>query len=68
MRYEDLAADIYRETERVLTFFGLEMNERVDNFLATHTSSDIEDVWSTYRDTNRYGKSFNRIQSQTMEL
>lgn len=51
IRYEDLSLDPYPMTQSILTFYGLPFDAAVEDFLDSHTRSDIGGVSSTFRDS-----------------
>lgn len=51
VRYEDLSLDPYKETQDILSFYGLPFDPLVEEFLDSHTRSDIGGVSSTFRDS-----------------
>lgn len=51
VRYEDLSLDPYAMTQSILAFYGLPFDAAVEEFLDSHTRSDIGGVSSTFRDS-----------------
>lgn len=51
IRYEDLSLDPYPMTQAILSFYGLPFDAAVEEFLDSHTRSDIGGVSSTFRDS-----------------
>lgn len=51
IRYEDLSLDPYPMTQSILSFYGLPFDAAVEDFLDSHTRSDIGGVSSTFRDS-----------------
>ncbi|XP_063704748.1 carbohydrate sulfotransferase 5 [Culicoides brevitarsis] len=51
IRYEDLSLNPYDMTNRILAFYGLPMDEQVQDFLDSHTKLNIGGVSSTFRDS-----------------
>lgn len=51
IRYEDLSLDPYPMTQSILSFYGLPFDAAVEEFLDSHTRSDIGGVSSTFRDS-----------------
>lgn len=51
VRYEDLSLDPYKQTQEILDFYGLPFDPLVEEFLDSHTRSDIGGVSSTFRDS-----------------
>lgn len=51
VRYEDLSLDPYKMTQEILDFYGLPFDPQVEEFLDSHTRSDIGGVSSTFRDS-----------------
>lgn len=51
VRYEDLSMDPFKITKEILNFFGLPFDPDVEEFLDSHTRTDIGGVSSTFRDS-----------------
>lgn len=51
MRYEDLSLSPFDGTQEILQFYGLSFDERVSEFLDTHTKANVGGVSSTFRDS-----------------
>jgi hypothetical protein len=51
VRYEDLSLSPYDITQEILQFYGLAFDERVSEFLDTHTKTNVGGVSSTFRDS-----------------
>lgn len=51
VRYEDLSLSPYDVTQEILQFYGLPFDERVSEFLDTHTKANVGGVSSTFRDS-----------------
>lgn len=51
IRYEDLSLDPFKQTKEILTFYGLPFDADVEEFLDSHTRTDIGGVSSTFRDS-----------------
>lgn len=51
MRYEDLSVEPYARTQELLGFYGLPFDVAVEEFLDSHTRSDVGGVSSTFRDS-----------------
>lgn len=51
VRYEDLSLNPYDMTNSILQFYGLPMDEQVQDFLDSHTKLNIGGVSSTFRDS-----------------
>jgi hypothetical protein len=51
VRYEDLSLSPYDVTQEILQFYGLAFDERVSEFLDTHTKANVGGVSSTFRDS-----------------
>lgn len=51
IRYEDLSLDPFKMTKEILTFYGLPFDVDVEDFLDSHTRTDIGGVSSTFRDS-----------------
>lgn len=50
-RYEDLSVEPYARTQELLGFYGLPFDAAVEEFLDSHTRSDVGGVSSTFRDS-----------------
>lgn len=50
-RYEDFSMDPYNNTKEIFNFFGMTFHKRVEEFLDTHTKTNIGGVSSTFRDS-----------------
>ncbi|KAG5683002.1 hypothetical protein PVAND_012314 [Polypedilum vanderplanki] len=53
LRYEDLSLSPYDMTQEVLQFYGLAFDDRVSEFLDTHTKQNVGGVSSTFRDSKQ---------------
>lgn len=51
IRYEDLSLDVFKVTKEILSFYGLPFDAAVEEFLDSHTRTDIGGVSSTFRDS-----------------
>lgn len=51
IRYEDLSLDPFKITKEILSFYGLPFDADVEEFLDSHTRTDIGGVSSTFRDS-----------------
>lgn len=51
IRYEDLSLEPFRVTQAILSFYGLPFDPDVEEFLNSHTRTDIGGVSSTFRDS-----------------
>lgn len=51
VRYEDLSLDPFKMTKEILDFYGLPFDPEVEEFLDSHTRTDIGGVSSTFRDS-----------------
>lgn len=51
VRYEDLSMEPFKVTKEILRFFGLPFDPDVEEFLDSHTRTDIGGVSSTFRDS-----------------
>lgn len=51
IRYEDLSLDPFKITKEILDFYGLPFDPEVEEFLDSHTRTDIGGVSSTFRDS-----------------
>lgn len=51
IRYEDLSLDPFKVTKEILSFYGLPFDAAVEEFLDSHTRTDIGGVSSTFRDS-----------------
>lgn len=51
VRYEDLSLDPYKQTEEILKFFGLYFHDNIQQFLESHTKTDIGGLSSTFRNS-----------------
>lgn len=51
IRYEDLSLEPFVMTKEILTFYGLPFDSDVEEFLDSHTRTDIGGVSSTFRDS-----------------
>lgn len=51
VRYEDLSLSPYDSTQEILQFYGLPFDEQVQEFLDSHTKTNIGGVSSTFRDS-----------------
>lgn len=51
VRYEDLSLEPFKLTKEILTFYGLPFDPDVEDFLDSHTRTDIGGVSSTFRDS-----------------
>lgn len=51
IRYEDLSLEPFKVTKDILTFYGLPFDPEVEEFLDSHTRTDIGGVSSTFRDS-----------------
>lgn len=51
VRYEDLSLNPYEMGEDILQFYGLPFDAAVEEFLQSHTKTNIGDVSSTFRDS-----------------
>lgn len=51
IRYEDLSLDPFKMTKEILNFYGLPFDAEVEEFLNSHTRTDIGGVSSTFRDS-----------------
>ncbi|CRK87194.1 CLUMA_CG000999, isoform A [Clunio marinus] len=51
VRYEDLSLSPYDITQEILQFYGLAFDDRVSEFLDTHTKTNVGGVSSTFRDS-----------------
>ena len=50
-RYEDFSMDPYNNTKEIFEFFGFTFHKKVEQFLDTHTKTNIGGVSSTFRDS-----------------
>ena len=53
LRYEDMANDPFTVTEKLLLDLGLDFSKEIRNFLAEHTTVNIDKPWSTTRDSKK---------------
>lgn len=53
VRYEDLSLNPYDVTQEILQFYGLAFDDKVAEFLDSHTKLDIGGVSSTFRGKDR---------------
>lgn len=53
VRYEDLSLEPYARTQELLGFYGLPFDVAVEEFLDSHTRSDVGGVSSTFRDSKQ---------------
>lgn len=51
IRYEDLSEDPYISTKELFEFYGRDFHPKVKSFLDSHTTTVIDGMYSTYRDT-----------------
>lgn len=51
LRYEDFSSDPYNKTKELFDFIGFRITPSVKEFLDTHTTQNLGDVSSTYRDS-----------------
>lgn len=51
VRYEDLSLSPFEVTQDILQFYGLPFDEKVSEFLETHTKANVGGVSSTFRDS-----------------
>ncbi|XP_023348675.1 carbohydrate sulfotransferase 5 isoform X2 [Eurytemora carolleeae] len=51
VRYEDFSMDPYNNTVNVFRYFRFSMHKRVEQFLNSHTTTNIGGVSSTFRDS-----------------
>lgn len=51
VRYEDLSLQPFKMTKEILNFYGLPFDPEVEEFLDSHTRTDIGGVSSTFRDS-----------------
>lgn len=51
IRYEDLSLEPFKMTKEILNFYGLPFDAEVEEFLDSHTRTDIGGVSSTFRDS-----------------
>lgn len=51
VRYEDLALDPMKETEKIMQFFGFPMAWKVKHFLKQHTKANASGDYSTFRNS-----------------
>lgn len=51
IRYEDLSLDPFKVTKEILSFYGLPFDADIEEFLDSHTRTDIGGVSSTFRDS-----------------
>lgn len=51
VRYEDLSLEPFKTTNEILNFYGLPFDPEVEEFLDSHTRTDIGGVSSTFRDS-----------------
>lgn len=65
IRYEELSLDPFRVTADILKFYGLPFDRNVRDFLESHTTSDIGNIYSTYR--NSKSTAFRWINELTLE-
>ena len=54
LRYEDMVEDMNKNLGEVVSFFGLEVQAEMKDYVRTHTGSSHQkqEVWNTFRDTN----------------
>ncbi len=45
MRYEDLSLNPYEVTQEILQFYGLSFDDRITEFLDSHTKLDIGEIF-----------------------
>lgn len=73
IRYEDLSLEPFKVTKDILNFYGLPFDADVEDFLDSHTRTDIGGVSSTFRDSKTApfhwmrDLSFNEIQYIQMQ-
>ncbi|XP_046622434.1 carbohydrate sulfotransferase 5-like isoform X2 [Neodiprion virginianus] len=51
IRYEDFSLDPYKQAEELYKFYGLFFHPETKKFLDTHTKTNRDEVWSTFRDS-----------------
>ncbi|CAO1384019.1 unnamed protein product [Diamesa serratosioi] len=51
VRYEDLSLSPFEVTQEILQFYGLPFDDKVSEFLETHTKANVGGVSSTFRDS-----------------
>ncbi|CAO1400002.1 unnamed protein product [Diamesa hyperborea] len=51
VRYEDLSLSPFEVTQDILQFYGLPFDDKVTEFLETHTKANVGGVSSTFRDS-----------------
>uniref|UniRef100_A0A6A7G6P6 Carbohydrate sulfotransferase 5-like n=1 Tax=Hirondellea gigas TaxID=1518452 RepID=A0A6A7G6P6_9CRUS len=53
LRYEDMANDPFNKTKQMLDAIGLDFNARIEEFLLTHTKTEVNNAWTTSRNTKK---------------